>query len=54
MDITSDHLDMIMPGSNFSGLNEGDDGEELSKRVETFGQPVGKRVFVSFNTLLYL
>lgn len=43
MDITSSHLDVVRPEQGSVGWNEeGDGGEELQKRSETFGHPVGK------------
>lgn len=50
MDVTSDHLDVIPPGTrgqNGQRIWSGDEqdneaGEELSKRGEFFGKPVGK------------
>jgi DNA-directed RNA polymerase II subunit RPB3 len=44
MDVTSNHLEFYIPNtSDFN--NQGDFGEELSKRGETFGHPVGKGAF---------
>ncbi|KAI0063680.1 hypothetical protein BV25DRAFT_1801724 [Artomyces pyxidatus] len=41
MDITSDHLEVILHGGH--GWKEDvEDGEEMSKRVPNFGHPVGK------------
>lgn len=45
MDITSNHLDVVAIGDSYS--NEGDEevgeaGDELQKRTEFFGHPVGK------------
>ena len=37
--ITSDHLEVV-PQSSYG--DEGEVGDELSKRSEEFGQPVGK------------
>ena len=37
--VTSDHLEVV-PQSSYE--DEGDVGDELSKRSEEFGQPVGK------------
>ena len=37
--VTSDHLEVVAQSSYD---DEGDVGEELSKRSEEFGQPVGK------------
>ncbi|KAF8893314.1 DNA-directed RNA polymerase [Infundibulicybe gibba] len=46
MDITSDHLDVIAPNQNGTWNEElsgtQDSGEEISKRGEYFGHPVGK------------
>ena len=49
MDITSNHLDIVPPGrsgtwGNPEDVQDHDAGEELSKRGERFGQPVGKGV----------
>ena len=44
MDITSNMLDVVptsKPGS-FGNYDPDDGGEELAKRVENFGHPVGK------------
>lgn len=51
MDITSNHLDPIMAG--WDGGMEGDEGEELSKRIEGFGQPVGKGAGCSATSFKY-
>ncbi|EIN11814.1 hypothetical protein PUNSTDRAFT_61925 [Punctularia strigosozonata HHB-11173 SS5] len=40
LNVTSDHLDVV-PASDD---DQGDPGEELTKRVENFGSPVGKGV----------
>jgi DNA-directed RNA polymerase II subunit RPB3 len=40
MDVTSHHLSVVLP-TNY----EMDSGEELSKRGEYFGHPVGKSTF---------
>ena len=45
MDITSNHLDIVPAGWS---ENEGEAGEELSKRGENFGHPVGKGMFIAF------
>lgn len=37
MDVTSNHLDVALPDIDDQG-----DGEELGKRGEDFGHPVGK------------
>lgn len=47
MDITSNHLDIVPPGTHGTwgspdDAQDHDAGEELSKRGERFGQPVGK------------
>lgn len=47
MDITSNHLDIVPPGASGTwgspeDVQDHDAGEELSKRGERFGQPVGK------------
>jgi len=44
MDVTSDHLEIIpYPASEDDNMTGQDDpGEELSKRGEYFGHPVGK------------
>lgn len=47
MDITSNHLDIVPPGTHgtwgsVDDPQDHDAGEELSKRGERFGQPVGK------------
>ncbi|KAF5385817.1 hypothetical protein D9615_002570 [Tricholomella constricta] len=43
MDVTSHHLDLVPPGTGgIWGGEESDPGEELSKRGEGFGRPVGK------------
>jgi len=39
MDVTSNHLDVVSPGWS---EHEGDAGEELTKRGDQFGHPVGK------------
>jgi len=41
MDITSNHLEFYIPNTEEFN-NQGDFGEELSKRGENFGHPVGK------------
>jgi hypothetical protein len=45
MDITSNHLDVVARGG-FGWREEVDDGEEIARRSETFGHPVGKSAFV--------
>jgi DNA-directed RNA polymerase II subunit RPB3 len=47
MDITSNHLDIVPPGTlgtwgSPEDVQDHDAGEELSKRGERFGHPVGK------------
>lgn len=47
MDVTSNHLDIVPLEHLDLGENSGADvGEELSKRSEFFGQPVGKSVLL--------
>jgi DNA-directed RNA polymerase II subunit RPB3 len=41
MDITSNHLDVVVRGG-FGWREEVDDGEEIARRSENFGHPVGK------------
>jgi DNA-directed RNA polymerase II subunit RPB3 len=41
MEVTSNHLDIVVPGWS-QDQTEGDAGDELTKRGERFGQPVGK------------
>jgi DNA-directed RNA polymerase II subunit RPB3 len=41
MDITSNHLDVVARGG-FGWREEVDDGEEIARRSENFGHPVGK------------
>ncbi|KAI0280985.1 hypothetical protein BGY98DRAFT_960338 [Russula aff. rugulosa BPL654] len=41
MDVTSNHLDVVARGG-FGWREEVDDGEEIARRSETFGHPVGK------------
>jgi DNA-directed RNA polymerase II subunit RPB3 len=41
MDITSNHLDVVVRGG-YGWREEVDDGEEIARRSETFGHPVGK------------
>ena len=43
MDVTSNMLEVVpttRPG--YGGFDDADGGEELAKRVENFGHPVGK------------
>jgi DNA-directed RNA polymerase II subunit RPB3 len=44
MDITSNHLDVVVRGG-FGWREEVDDGEEIARRSENFGHPVGKSAF---------
>jgi len=46
MDVTSNHLDVVARGG-FGWKEEVDDGEEIARRSENFGHPVGKSAFVS-------
>lgn len=46
MDVTSNHLDVVARGG-FGWREEVDDGEEIARRSETFGHPVGKSAFRS-------
>ncbi len=41
MEITSNHLDVVARGG-FGWREEVDDGEEIARRSENFGHPVGK------------
>ena len=41
MDVTSHHLDVVARGG-YGWREEVDDGEEIARRSETFGHPVGK------------
>lgn len=41
MDVTSNHLDVVVRGG-FGWREEVDDGEEIARRSENFGHPVGK------------
>ena len=45
MDVTSNHLDVVVRGG-FGWREEVDDGEEIARRSETFGHPVGKSAFL--------
>ena len=45
MDVTSNHLDVVARGG-FGWREEVDDGEEIARRSETFGHPVGKSTSV--------
>jgi len=44
MEVTSNHLDVVIPGEvgQEISMTEGDAGDELMKRGERFGHPVGK------------
>ncbi|KAG8694959.1 45 kDa subunit of RNA polymerase II, partial [Ceratobasidium sp. 395] len=43
IDITSNNLDVVPPSmGEFGDENEGEAGNELDKRPDNFGQPVGK------------
>ncbi|KAG9123842.1 45 kDa subunit of RNA polymerase II, partial [Ceratobasidium sp. 392] len=43
IDITSNHLDVVPPSTGeFGDEGEGEAGDELQKRPDNFGQPVGK------------
>ena len=49
IDITSNNLDIVPSGSGeFGDEDEGEAGDELSKRPANFGQPVGKgqRIYI--------
>ena len=48
MDVTSNHLDVVARGG-FGWREEVDDGEEIARRSENFGHPVGKSAFVRFS-----
>jgi DNA-directed RNA polymerase II subunit RPB3 len=41
LDINSNHLDVVARGG-YGWREEVDDGEEIARRSENFGQPVGK------------
>ena len=41
MEITSNHLDVVARGG-YGWREEVDDGEEIARRSENFGHPVGK------------
>jgi hypothetical protein len=47
MDVTSHHLDVLPPGAGMYLHHEHEEssGDELTKRGERFGYPVGKGVF---------
>jgi hypothetical protein len=49
MDVTSNHLDVVARGG-FGWREEVDDGEEIARRSETFGHPVGKSAFARFSS----
>ncbi|KAG6844697.1 hypothetical protein H0H87_004573 [Tephrocybe sp. NHM501043] len=42
MDVTSHHLDLIPAGTRETWANTTDEADEMTKRGETFGKPVGK------------
>lgn len=44
MEITSNHLDVVARGG-YIWREEVDDGEEIARRSENFGHPVGKSAF---------
>ena len=44
MEITSNHLDVVARGG-YTWREEVDDGEEIARRSENFGHPVGKSAF---------
>lgn len=47
MDITSDMLDVDPSGAGVDGFHDEDGGgDEMTKRVEKFGHPVGKGMCV--------
>jgi DNA-directed RNA polymerase II subunit RPB3 len=46
MDITSNHLDVVARGG-YGWREEVDDGEEIARRSENFGHPVGKSASLS-------
>jgi hypothetical protein len=41
MEVTSNHLDVVARGG-YGWREEVDDGEEIARRSENFGHPVGK------------
>lgn len=43
LDVTSAHLEVIPPGAMYDEFTE--EGDELTKRVERFGFPLGKGVY---------
>ena len=47
MDVTSNHLDVVARGG-FGWREDVDDGEEIARRSENFGHPVGKSTYDSF------
>lgn len=48
MDVTSEHLDLLLPNDPYYiGDFTAEPGEELAKRVDNFGLPVGKGAFTS-------
>jgi DNA-directed RNA polymerase II subunit RPB3 len=52
MEITSNHLDVVARGG-YGWREEVDDGEEIARRSETFGHPVGKSASFHLDSLLY-
>ena len=53
MDVTSNHLDVVARGG-FGWREDVDDGEEIARRSENFGHPVGKSAFAFLLPLLPL
>jgi DNA-directed RNA polymerase II subunit RPB3 len=47
MEVTSNHLDVVARGG-YGWREEVDDGEEIARRSETFGHPVGKSASFHF------
>lgn len=49
MDVTSNHLEVVPSdsrgGFGADSMEQPDNGEELTKRTEHFGHPVGKRMY---------
>ena len=49
MDVTSNHLEVVPSdprgGFGADSMEQPDNGEELTKRIEHFGHPVGKRMY---------
>jgi DNA-directed RNA polymerase II subunit RPB3 len=46
MDVTSDHLEFVVQSEGGEEGTIGDPGNELTKRVDNFGWPVGKGAFI--------